>query len=56
MDKVAAAGVQGHVVRLPVYPKIDYNTGGGARLLPLPLPGRHGPDRQLHAEIAALGR
>ena len=25
MDKVAAAGVQGHVVRLPVYPKITYN-------------------------------
>jgi hypothetical protein len=25
MDKVAAAGVQGHVVRLPVYPKISYN-------------------------------
>ena len=26
MDKVAAAGVQGHVVRLPVYPEIDYRT------------------------------
>ena len=56
MDKVAAAGVQGHVVRLPVYPEIDYNTGGEARLLPLPLPGRDGPERELHAESAALGR
>jgi hypothetical protein len=27
MDKIAAAGVQGHVVRFPVYPKIDYNAG-----------------------------
>jgi hypothetical protein len=27
MDKLAAAGVQGHVVRFPVYPKIDYNGG-----------------------------
>ena len=25
IDKVIAAGVQGHVVRLPVYPKVDYN-------------------------------
>ncbi len=25
MDKIAAAGVQGHAVRLPVYPKIYYN-------------------------------
>ena len=30
--------------------------GRRRHLLPLPLPGRHGPDRQLHAEIAALGR
>ena len=28
MDKLATAGVQGHVVRFPVYPKIDYNAGG----------------------------
>ena len=28
MDKIATAGVQGHVVRFPVYPKIDYNAGG----------------------------
>ena len=27
MDKLATAGVQGHVVRFPVYPKIDYNAG-----------------------------
>jgi hypothetical protein len=37
MDKVAAAGVQGHVVRLPVYPKVDYN-GGGSTCSPLPYP------------------
>ena len=37
MDKVAAAGVQGHVVRLPVYPKIDYNLGG-SYCSPLPYP------------------
>jgi endoglucanase len=27
MDKLVAAGVQGHVVRFPVYPKVDYNAG-----------------------------
>jgi len=43
MDKVAAAGVQGHVVRLPVYPKIDYNTGGGAACSPCPYPVGTGP-------------
>ena len=53
MDKVAAAGVQGHVVRLPVYPKIDYN-GGFADLLALSLPGGDGPDRELHADNAGL--
>lgn len=37
MDKVAAAGVQGHVVRLPVYPKIDYNMGY-SYCSPLPYP------------------
>jgi endoglucanase len=37
MDKIAAAGVQGHVVRLPVYPKIDYNAGG-SYCSPLPYP------------------
>jgi len=37
MDKIAAAGLQGHVVRLPVYPKIDYN-GGGSYCSPLPYP------------------
>ena len=37
MDNVAAAGVQGHVVRLPVYPKIDYNLGG-SYCSPLPYP------------------
>jgi hypothetical protein len=43
MDKVAAAGVQGHVVRLPVYPKVDYNTGGGATCSPCPYPVGTGP-------------
>jgi len=43
MDKVAAAGVQGHVVRLPVYPEIDYNTGGGAACSPCPYPVGTGP-------------
>ncbi|HVT08544.1 MAG TPA: glycoside hydrolase family 5 protein, partial [Polyangia bacterium] len=43
MDKVAAAGVQGHVVRLPVYPKIDYNTGGTATCSPCPYPVGTGP-------------
>ncbi len=43
MDKVAAAGVQGHVVRLPVYPKIDYNTGGTPACSPYPYPVGTGP-------------
>ncbi len=43
MDKVAAAGVQGHVVRLPVYPKIDYNTGSSATCSPCPYPVGTGP-------------
>jgi endoglucanase len=42
IDKVAAAGVQGHVVRLPVYPKIDYN-GGYPTCSPLPYPIGTGP-------------
>jgi len=43
IDKVAAAGVQGHVIRLPVYPKVDYNTGGGAACSPCPYPVGTGP-------------
>jgi hypothetical protein len=43
MDKIAAAGVQGHAVRLPVYPKIDYNTGGGATCSPCAYPVGTGP-------------
>jgi len=43
MDKVAAAGVQGHAVRLPVYPKISYN-GGSAYCSPLPYPVGTGPN------------
>ena len=42
MDKLAAAGVQGHVVRLPVYPKIDYNAGYPT-CSPLPYPVGSGP-------------
>jgi aryl-phospho-beta-D-glucosidase BglC (GH1 family) len=43
MDKIAAAGVQGHVVRLPVYPKIAYNTGGDPACSPCPYPVGTGP-------------
>jgi endoglucanase len=42
MDKIATAGVQGHVVRLPVYPKIDYNLGS-PYCSPLPYPVGTGP-------------
>jgi len=42
MDKLAAAGVQGHVVRFPVYPKIDYN-GGYPYCSDLPYPVGSGP-------------
>jgi hypothetical protein len=42
LDKVAAAGVQGHAVRLPVYPKVSYN-GGYPYCSPLPYPVGTGP-------------
>jgi endoglucanase len=42
LDKVAAAGVQGHVVRLPVYPEITYN-GTVPTCSPLPYPVGTGP-------------
>ncbi|HVT05809.1 MAG TPA: cellulase family glycosylhydrolase [Polyangia bacterium] len=42
IDKIAAAGVQGHVVRLPVYPQIDYNAGYPS-CSPLPYPVGTGP-------------
>ena len=42
LDEVAAAGLQGHVVRFPVYPKIDYN-GGYPTCSPLPYPVGTGP-------------
>jgi endoglucanase len=42
MDKLATAGVQGHVVRFPVYPKIDYN-GGYPYCSDLPYPVGTGP-------------
>jgi len=43
LDKVAAAGVQGHAVRLPVYPKISYNGGSSPYCSPLPYPVGTGP-------------
>jgi endoglucanase len=42
MDKVAAAAVQGHVVRIPVYPKITYN-GTRPTCSPVPYPVGTGP-------------
>jgi len=42
LDKVAAAGVQGHVVRMPVYPLITYN-GTSPTCSPLPYPVGTGP-------------
>jgi hypothetical protein len=43
MDKIATAGVQGHVVRLPVYPKVDYNTGSSPTCSPCSYPVGTGP-------------
>jgi endoglucanase len=43
MDKIAAAGLSGHVVRLPVYPKVTYN-GGYPYCSPLPFPVGSGPE------------
>jgi hypothetical protein len=43
IDKIATAGLQGHVVRLPVYPKTDYN-GGYPYCSPLPYPVGTGPN------------
>jgi hypothetical protein len=42
IDKLVTAGVQGHTVRFPVYPKIDYN-GGGPYCSDLPYPVGSGP-------------
>jgi len=42
VDKIAAAGIQGHVVRMPVYPQIDYN-GDSPTCSPLPYPVGSGP-------------
>jgi len=42
MDKIATAGIQGHVVRMPVYPEIDYN-GMYPTCSPLPYPVGSGP-------------
>ncbi len=42
MDKTATAGVQGHVVRLPVYPPIVYN-GTVPTCSPVPYPVSTGP-------------
>ncbi len=42
IDQVIAAGVQGNVVRLPIYPKINYN-GSSPYCSPLPYPVGTGP-------------
>jgi hypothetical protein len=42
LDKIAAAGVQGHVVRMPVYPPITYN-GSYPTCSPCPYPVGTGP-------------
>jgi cellulase (glycosyl hydrolase family 5) len=42
IDEVIAAGVEGDVVRLPVYPKVDYNAGY-PYCSPLPYPVGTGP-------------
>src|SRR6478752_7783456 len=42
LDKLVAAGVQGQVVRMPVYPKLDYN-GGYPYCSALPYPVGTGP-------------
>ena len=42
LDKIAAAGVQGHVVRMPVYPEITYN-GSYPTCSPCPYPVGTGP-------------
>ncbi|HZU81840.1 MAG TPA: cellulase family glycosylhydrolase [Polyangiaceae bacterium] len=42
LDKIAAAGVQGHVVRMPVYPEITYN-GTSPTCSPVPYPVGSGP-------------
>ncbi len=42
INAVTAAGVEGHVVRLPVYPKINYN-GGKPFCSPSPYPVGTGP-------------
>src|SRR5579871_4292592 len=42
LDAIAAAGVQGHVVRMPVYPEICYN-GKSPSCSPLPYPVGTGP-------------
>jgi hypothetical protein len=49
MDKLVAAGVQGHVVRFPVYPKIDYN-GGYPYCSNLPYPVGTGPTTSCSAK------
>jgi hypothetical protein len=49
MDKLATAGVQGHVVRFPVYPKIDYN-GGYPYCSNLPYPVGTGPTTSCSAK------
>jgi hypothetical protein len=50
IDKVIAAGVQGHVVRLPVYPEIDYNAGY-PYCSPVPYPVGTGPTTTCTAKM-----
>lgn len=55
MDKIAAAGVQGHVVRLPVYPEINYNPGGDPTCSPLPYPVGSGPSAACMPKVSLSG-
>jgi hypothetical protein len=38
IDKILAAGFQPHVVRIPVYPRVSYNTPGPSYSSPAPFP------------------
>lgn len=55
MDQLAAAGIQGHVVRLPVYPAINYNPGGSPTCSPLPYPVGSGPSADCMPHLSLSG-
>jgi len=55
MDKIAEAGVQGHVVRVPVYPEINYNPGGDPTCSPLPYPVGSGPSAACMPHVSLSG-